>query len=170
VHPVCFEKFLRKVLPEHEKAFWERTPSRRLLEQAFVRLGAEARTYYEGLKGQRGRGAGYHLQRILRLADRHGAQVVCGAMAHAARYGNYGADAVARIIAGRPMPRSPSGPSAPAVLPPERVRRWLRGMDVEQKNLSDYDARVERAVGGAGDGSPHPAARDDTEEESDGET
>ena len=60
---------------------------------------------YEGLKTRRGQGAGYHMQRLLRLADRYGADVVCGAMAHAARYGNYSAHAVTRVIGGRGLPR-----------------------------------------------------------------
>lgn len=132
----------RHVLPEHEDAFKRCTPSRRLLEQAFLRLGPAAHDYYEGLKAQRGRGAGYHLQRLLKLADRHGSALVSGAMAHAARYGNYSADAVARVIAGREMRRC-QAMRVPQVPPPERVRRWLEGLHVEQSDLSDYDRLIE---------------------------
>lgn len=143
VHPLAAEPHTRHVLPEHEEAFKQRTPSRVLLEQAFVRLGDVAERYYDGLKTQKGRGAGHHLRRILRLADRYGADVVCGAMAHAGRYGNYSADAVARVISGREL-RRPAIRDADPSPPPERVRRWLEGLDVEQCDLGDFDAIVDR--------------------------
>jgi transposase len=158
VHPLAVEPHGRHVLPEHEDAFKRRTPSRLLLEQAFLRLGPTAERYYAGLKVQRGRGAGYHLQRILKLADRYGADAVCGAMAHAGRYGNYGAEAVSRILYGRPMPRSASGQD-PAPPPPERVRQWLLGLDVERRDLEDFDVLVQgRQTTTAQD----PAPRDPT--------
>lgn len=144
VHPRSAAPFTRHVLPEHEAAFKRLTPSRLALEDVFCRLGAAAERYHEGLLRQRGRGTGYHLQRILRLADRHGVEVVSGAMAHAARYGNYSAEAVARILHGRTMPRGPSDERGPAPPPPERVRQWLLGLDVEQRDLADYDAMVDR--------------------------
>ena len=144
VHEVCRGRHQRLVLPEHEALFRKSTPSARLLEQAFVRLGPEAKTYYEGLKAHRGRGAGYHLKRILSLADRHGSSVVSGAMAHAARFGNYGAEAVARVIAGRTA-MSPSTEPGEVPMPPERVQRWLEGLDVEGRDLGDYDAMVDQA-------------------------
>ncbi len=143
VHPLAAEPRTRHVLPEHEEAYKERIPSRLLLEQAFVRLGEVAARYYDGLKTQKGRGAGHHLRRILRLADRYGADVACGAMAHAERYGNYSADAVARVISGREF-RRPAMRDAEPSPPPERVRRWLEGLDVEQRDLGDFDAIVDR--------------------------
>lgn len=143
VHAPSTEPRKRNVLPEHEEAFKQCTPSRLLLEQAFVRLGETAERYYEGLKSHRGRGAGYHMQRLLRLADRYGADVVCGAMAHAARYGNYSADAVTRVIAGRGLPRS-QPQREPGQPPPARAQQWLLGLDVEQRDLSDFDAIVDR--------------------------
>lgn len=139
-HALCTGRHQRILLPEHEEEFRRNTPSRRLLEQAFLRLGESARDYYEGLKAQRGGGAGYHLQRILALADRHGAAVVTGAMAHAARFGNYGAEAVARVISGK-APRVPTA-TGDAPLPPERIRLWLEGMDVEGRDLSDFDRLI----------------------------
>jgi transposase len=142
VHRVAEGRFRRLVLPEHEEAFKRTTPSRRLLEQAFLRLGPSATSYYDGLKQQRGRGAGYHLQRILHLADRHGADVVSGAMAHAARYGNYSADAVARVIVGRELCDRTAGDRSPVPTPPDRVRRWLEAIHVEDADLSDYDRLI----------------------------
>lgn len=148
VHPLCHERHQRKVLPEHEEAFKQCTPSRRLLEQAFLRLGPVAEDYYDGLKMQRGRGAGYHLQRILKLADRHGSSVVTGAMAHAARYGNYSADVIARVIAGRELSGRTGRQAAAALPPPERIRRWLEGICVEDTDLSDYDRLIDAADSG----------------------
>jgi transposase len=151
IHPRCFERHQRKTLPEHDEAFKKCTTSRHVLEQAFVRLGAAAEDYYAGLRTQRGRGAGYHIQRILKLADRHGTSVVLGALAHAARYGNYSADAVARVIAGREIRRPETQDSGAVPVPPERVRRWLEGLDVETGDLGDYDRIVDRLGGNTGD-------------------
>jgi hypothetical protein len=146
----------RYVLPEHEDQFRRHSHSRVLLEQAFVRMGPVAKDYYEGLRAQRGRGAGYHLQRILKLADRHGSEAITGAMAHAARYGNYSAEAVSRVVKGRALRQQQQGaPKAPAPEPPERVRIWLEGLHVEDSDLEDYDqiiAGQDRATGGADHG------------------
>ncbi len=144
VHVLSTGRYQRQVLPEHEEAFRRAGPSARLLESAFVRLGRPAKDFYDGLRLQRGRGAGYHLQRILKMVDRHGAAVVLGAMAHAARYGNYSAEAVFRVIAGRHMQaqRATQG-ELPLPEPPERVRRWLEGLDVEQRDLADYDRLID---------------------------
>ena len=145
VHVRSFERNQRFLLPEHEEEFKRTTPSRRLLESAFLRLGDGARTYYEGLRTQRGRGAGYHIKRILRLADRHGASTVISAMDHAARYGSYSADAVARVI-NRGAVREPAPTTLPGEvpMPPDRVRRWLEGLDVEDRDLGDFDDLVDR--------------------------
>jgi hypothetical protein len=138
------EPWGRHVLPEHEEEFKRMTPSRRLLEQALLRLGDTARDYHQGLVSERGAGAGYHIQRILRMADRYGSSVVTGAMAQAARYGAYSADAVARVIAGRPtVIRGRRAPIDGVVLPAESVRRWLEGLDVEQRDLGDFDRMLE---------------------------
>ncbi|MDI6773489.1 MAG: IS21 family transposase [bacterium] len=150
VHAPGREQHRRYVLPEHEDAFKRVTPSRRLLEQAFLRLGPAATRFYEGLCAQRGRGAGYHLQRILKMADRHGSSVVTAALAHAARFGNYSADAVARVIAGKQMRVRGMEPGAPLPPPPERVRRWLEGMDVDSGDLADYDRIIDGRDGKGG--------------------
>jgi transposase len=141
IHPRCFERHQRKTLPEHEAEFKKVSSSRLVLEQAFLRLGPTAEDYYRGLRVHRGRGAGYHLQRILKLSDRYGVTTVLGAMAHAARFGNYSAEAVANVLRGRELSQqSASTPSAPP--PPERVKRWLEGLYVEQKDLQDYDRLI----------------------------
>jgi len=148
----------RYVLPEHEAQFRKHSHSRVLLEQAFVRMGPVAETYYEGLVAQRGRGAGYHLQRILKLADRHGSEAVTGAMTHAARYGNYSAEAVSRVVMGRALRQRQAGaPKAPAPEPPERVRAWLEGLHVEDSDLEDYDQLI-AAQGDTIEGDDHGEA------------
>jgi hypothetical protein len=146
-HVRCSGRHQRRVLPEHEEAFKRCSPSRKLLEQAFLRLGPAAEAYHDGLLTQRGRGAGYHLQRILRLADRHGAAAVSGAMAHAARYGNYSADAVAHVIAGRALRGQTPHEQRLAPVPPDSVRRWLEGIDVEGGDLADYDRLIDQLDG-----------------------
>ena len=86
VHARSEERYGRHVLPEHEEEFKRHTPSRRLLEQAFLRLGPAAEPFYEGLKVRRGGGAGHHMKRLLNLADRHGTNAVVAAMAQVTRY------------------------------------------------------------------------------------
>ena len=175
-------RYLRQVLPEHDEAFKRCTPSRRLLEQAFLRLGPSANDYYEGLRVQRGRGAGYHLQRILKLADRYGSERVVGAMAHAARYGNYSAEAVARVITGRQMQRNARAADSPASPPPEQVRRWLEGLHVEDSDLADYDRLIDQrnlhgddggddadSQGDGGDGGDGGDDGDDGDDDGDGD-
>lgn len=147
-HARTSERHQRHVLAEHAEEFLRVTPSRRLLEGAFLRLGPTAETFYEGLLAQRGQGAGYHLKRILRLAERRGTSVVIGAMAHAAKYGNYSADAVTAVITGGGAPKEPaSTPAGEAPMPPERVLRWLEGLHVEESDLAEFDRRVDHEGG-----------------------
>jgi hypothetical protein len=159
-HRIRTGRHQRFILPEHEAEFRRHTPGARLLEQAFARLGPIAEEYHQGLKTQRGRGAGYHMKRILTLADRHGSEAVAGAMAHAARFGNYSAEAVARVIAGKTL-RSSTAPDQDVPMPPERVRRWLEGMEVEGCDLTDYDELIDRA-GEPSDNEHHQEDDDET--------
>ena len=127
------------------RSAWLQAPSRRLLEGAFLRLGPTAETFYQGLLQERGQGAGYHLRRILKLADRRGTSVVIAAMAHAAKYGSYNADAVVRVITGRdPPPECVATPQGEAPMPPARVKAWLEGLYVEESDLSEVDRRIDR--------------------------
>lgn len=84
----------RQILPEHEKEYKKTSGQKQLLESAFLRFGESARAYYQGLQEEKKVAAGYHLQRILKLANRYGQDVVSGALNYAARYGAYSADAV----------------------------------------------------------------------------
>jgi transposase len=132
----------RSLLPEHEAAFHHLSPQRELLKVAFLRLGPMAEDYYEGLRRGRGKGAGYHMARILRLADRYGSRTVSGALVHAARFGAYSAEAVARVLAGQAVRvRKRTGANVPSM--PDDVRHWLEGQDVEKKPLEEFDSLVE---------------------------
>jgi len=142
-HTYCQSRYQRQVLPEHEKTFKYLTHQHRLLEKIFLRLGEPAKIYYEGLKKQRGAAAGYHLQRILRLVDRHGSDVVAGALAHAARYGAYSADAVTRVIQGKKLKRQGRLMAAPEQIP-DNIRQWLRSCAVEEHKLDLYDKLIEQ--------------------------
>lgn len=128
----------RQVLPAHEQIYKELTGQHRLLEEAFLRLGDPARIFYEGLRDTRRAAAGYHLQRILKYADRHGADVVAGAMTYCTKYGAFSADAVLRVITGRKI--SPKTSEAPL---PQNLRDWLRLYAAENQSLSQYDQLID---------------------------
>jgi transposase len=136
-HTYVQDRDQRQVLPEHEQIYKKMTGQRQLLKNAFLRLGEPAMTYYEGLKKQRGVAAGYHLQRILQYADRHGHDVVAGALAHASRYGAYSADSVLRIIQGKKLNKKIATESVP-----ENIRQWLRACAVEKQDPSLYDRMI----------------------------
>jgi transposase len=142
VHPLVEGRYGRHVLPEHEEAFRSAGPKRELLKESFFRMGQTAERFYEGLVCERGKAAGYHLARILQLSKRHGTLAVAGALTHAGRYGAFSAEAVVRILHGRQLhpPSTRRDAELPcAVLPPADVRRWLESLEVEAKDLSDYD-------------------------------
>jgi len=115
------------------------TGQKALLEEAFLRLGPPARAFYEGLRQTRKAAAGYHPQRILQYADRHGADVVAGAMAYATKYGAFSAEAVFRIISGKTLNLKTANERVP-----ENVRQWLRSYAVETHNPDHYDALVDQ--------------------------
>jgi hypothetical protein len=136
-HTYVQDRYKRRVLPEHEKIYKKMTGQRQLLKNAFLRLGEPAVNYYEGLKKQRGVAAGYHLQRILKYVDRHGHDVVAGALAHAIRYGAYSADSVLRIIKGKRLNKKIATESVP-----ENIRQWLRACAVEKQDPGLYDKMI----------------------------
>jgi transposase len=138
VHPVLTTKYGRHILPEHEDAFHSHGCQRELLKEAFLKLGPAAEEFYQGLVRERGRGAGFHLSRIVQLAKRHGSAVVSGALRHAYRYGAFSADAVVRIVHGKTTKRRQTA-DFEEVLPPQNVRTWLESLDVETRDLADYD-------------------------------
>jgi len=137
-HVYSNQQHQRQVLPEHEAAFKELSCQRTLLENAFMRIGEVARSYYEGLKRERGGAAGYHLQRILKLADRYGSDVIAGALSYAQRYGAYSAESIARIVHGKALTRKGKQPCASEDIP-ENMRQWLRTCAAQKHNLTVYD-------------------------------
>ncbi len=139
-HVYAEEERERQVLPEHEEIYKKMTGQRQLLKDAFLRLGETAGKYYEGLKKSRRSAAGYHLQRILKYADRYGADVVSGALAHATRFDAYSADSILRIIQGKKLKAS-SGKYHHKPLP-DNVRDWLRTCNVEQDKPGHYDELI----------------------------
>lgn len=143
VHALAAERHQRLVLPEHEEEFKRHTPSRLLLEQAFLRLGPVAEAFYAGLRAQRGHSAGHHIKRLLHLADRHGNEAIIAAMRHVAGYGAHSADAVVRVLSGVAEAPAPVTPCGEMPMPPERVRAWLQGLEVQGRDLADYDAMIE---------------------------
>jgi len=133
-------RFDRSVLPEHQQAYRGYSFQTELLKNAFLRLGEEAKAYFEGLQRERGAAAGYHLQRILKLADRYGSDVTAGALSHAMRFGVYSADAISRIIHGKAL-RGKHAPETDSV--PENIKQWLRSCAVEDADLRVYDHLIE---------------------------
>jgi len=144
-HTYCESRHQRQVLPEHENAFKKLTSQSRLLEKAFLRLGEPAKSYYDGLKRERRAAAGYHLQRILKLADRYGSDVVAGAISYAQRYGAYSADAVMRVVHGKALKRK--GKPLPRTQDvPENIKQWLRSCAVENQDLDSYDRLISSII------------------------
>ncbi len=140
-HVYSSGKHQRQILPEHEAAYRKSSFQSELLKKAFLRLGEPAKTYFDGLKTKRGKAAGYHLQRILKMADRHGSDVVAGAMTCAHRHGVYSADAITRIVHGKAIKKK--GPTPMLEDVPENIRQWLRACAVEKQKLSSYDKILE---------------------------
>lgn len=138
-HLYAHKKYSRNILPEHEKRYKAITGQRRLLEDAFLKLGDIAKTFHQGLKEQKKAAAGYHLQRILRYAERYGADVTAGAMAYAARYGAFSADAILRILQGKHLKKPLH--SKPL---PENVRQFLEAYDVEKSKPDFYDQIIQQ--------------------------
>jgi transposase len=145
-HVYCQGTHRRQILPEHENAFKILTSQSTLLKTAFLRIGAPAKTYYEGLKRQKGSAAGYHLQRILKMTDRYGADVVAGALSYAERYGAYSADSIIRVIHGKTLRRK--GKKLPvSTHVPENIKQWLRSYTVEKQDLASYDELISQTEG-----------------------
>lgn len=128
----------RQVLPEHEKLYRRMTNQKALLENAFLKIGEVAQSYYEGLKKEKGAAAGFHLQRILKMVERYGKDVVSGAISYAQRYGAYSCDSVLRVIHGKRV-KGKAKHLAGDVNIPENIRQWLKACAVENDDLDSFD-------------------------------
>ena len=137
-HTYCQDHHHRQVLPEHEKLYRRMTNQKALLENAFLKIGEVARSYYEGLKKEKGAAAGFHLQRILKMVERYGKDVVSGAISYAQRYGAYSSDSVLRVIYGKRV-KGKAKHLAGDVNIPENIRQWLKACAVENDDLDSFD-------------------------------
>jgi hypothetical protein len=72
-------------------------------------------------------------------------------MSHAARYGNYSADAVVRVLSGRELTQETKSEETSPPPPPERIKRWLEGLDVEAGDLRHYDRLLSTLEDGSGE-------------------
>lgn len=131
VHRVRTGRYQRYVLPEHEEEFRRFSTSRHVLAEQFRRLGAAAEPFARGLIEERAGAAGYHMSRILQLADRVGTARVAEALRHATRYHAFDYQAVARIVAGKPR-------RLPATEVPKAIGEYLKGAGTHQRTPDAY--------------------------------
>jgi transposase len=136
-HVLRDTRFKRYVHPEHEAEFREQSTSRHVLEQQFVRLGPAARDFVDGLVAEHRGAAGYHMSRILALADSVGVPRVAEALRHAVRYRAFDFNAVDRIVRGK-TDRPVAVPPAPGPIP-TRITEYLRGAGVHQRPPRSYE-------------------------------
>jgi transposase len=141
-HALREGRYKRYILPEHEAEFRERSTSRHVLEEQFLRVGPAARDFVDGLIAEHGGAAGYHMSRILGLAQSTSVGRVAEALRHAVRYGAFDFNAVARIVAGR-TDQPYAAPPSPAPLP-ARITEYLRGAGDHQRPLRAYQQMVQK--------------------------
>ena len=135
-HKLRSTRGTRYVASEHEAEFRQHSTSRHVLRDQFLCLGGAAEAFARGLEQERKGTAGYHMQRILQLAERHGVQRVQQALAHAERYAAYDYQAVTRIVEGKP-PRAGSR-LHPEALTPTNLGPYLKGAGSHQRSPEDY--------------------------------
>lgn len=136
-HELCRTKYKRYVAPEHEAEFRTTCTSRHVLREQFERLGPIAEPFSKGLVELRGGAAGYHMSQILKLADKAGVPRVAEALRHAARYGAFDHNAVARIVAGKTTD-APRGALETKTGSPAQLAQYLKGTGVHQRPLDGY--------------------------------
>lgn len=135
----------RYVAAEHEAEFRQRSSSRHVLAEQFLRLGAAAQAFARGLEDERGGAAGYHMRQILDLAERVGVARVAEALGHAERYGAFDYKAVARIVIGK-APRS-GVRLQPHSLSATNLGSYLKGAGTHQRSPERYRQLVEQRRG-----------------------
>jgi len=144
-HAVRETRYKRYILPEHEAEFRGHSTSRHVLSGQFLRLGPAARDFADGLIAEHGGAAGYHMSRILALAERVGGPRVAEALRHAVRYGAFDYNAVARIVEGKTdKPLIAPAPTGPL---PQRIHEYLRGVGEHQRPLRDYQRFLDKFKG-----------------------
>lgn len=135
----------RYVLPQHEAEFYRKSRSSHVLGDQFARLGSTAAEFEKGLREQKRASAGYHMSRILQLAEKVGVPRVAEALRHAARYQAFDAHAVERIVTGR-HPQQASRAPSPAGALPDRLAEYLKGAGEFQRGLGVYQKHVPPAL------------------------
>ncbi len=108
-----------------------------MLAAQFQRLGAIAEPFAKGLVELKGGAAGYHMSQILKLASSEGVARVAEALRHAARYGAFDHNAVARILAGKPAKATPSALGSKAA-GPKQLEQYRRGTGTRQRPVDGY--------------------------------
>ena len=141
-HTLRETRHQRYILPEHEAEFREHSTSRHVLSEQFLRLGPAARDFQDGLIAEHGGAAGYHISRILSLAERVGGPRVAEALRHAVRYGAFDYNAVARIVEGK-TDQPLIAPAAAGPLP-QHIHEYLRGVGEHQRPLRAYERFLQK--------------------------
>ena len=136
-HVLRDTRYKRYVLPEHEAAFYRKSRSSHVLGEQFARLGSAAADFEKGLREEKRSAAGYHMSRILQLAEKVGVSRVAEALRHAARYQAFDSHAVERIVTGRHPPQASRAPS-PAGALPEKLGEFLKGAGDFQRGVGAY--------------------------------
>lgn len=136
-HALRDTRHQRYVLPEHEAEFYRSSKSSHLLGEQFARLGPTAPQFEKGLREHKRTAAGYHMSRILQLAQKVGIPRVAEALRHAARYQAFDSHAVERIVTGR-HPRKTSRAPSPQGALPQRLGEYLKGAGEFQRSLDAY--------------------------------
>ena len=168
-HVVRSMKYQRYVAPEHEAEFRATCTSRHVLKDQFARLGAAAEPFAEGLVELHGGSAGYHMGQILKLANRVGAARVAEALRRAARYGAFDHNAVARIVAGKPVKASGGAPEGRAGSPMQ-LDQYLKGTGVHQRSPDGYKRLVgKRASSPENPADDHESKKSKKEDDGDGQ-
>lgn len=155
-HVLGDTKYKRYLAPEHEAEFRTTSTSRHVLAAQFQRLGAIAEPFAKGLVEMRGGAAGYHMSQILKLADKVCVARVAEALRHAARYGAFDHNAVARIVSGKATEAKPGSLDSKAESP-KQLEQYRRGTGVHQRPVDGYGKLLE----------PPKTPPDDKEEDND---
>jgi transposase len=163
-HRVRTMKYQRYVAPEHEAEFRATCTSRHVLAEQFQRLGPITEVFTKGLIEASGGSAGYHMSQILKLADKVGNARVAEALRHAARYGAFDHNAVARIVAGKPV-KARRGSLETKAGPPAQLEQYLKGTGVHQRSPAGYA----KLVGKPNSSPPKPADKKKRKEDDDGQ-
>ncbi len=164
-HALRTTRYQRYVAPEHEAEFRATCKSRHVLEAQFQRLGSVAESFAKGLVELRGGAAGYHMSQILKLADKVGVARVAEALRHAARYGAFDHNAVARIVSGKPTKAKPGSLETKAQSPAQ-LEQYLRGSGEHQRSIDGYRKLLDPSNA---PGKPAPGTDSDKEDDNDGQ-